>query len=56
MIDTYGVPLTTIVKEFDLQVVFAATDYEAIRLTVADVARPGLPLSGYFDHYEPMRL
>ena len=56
MIDTYSVPLTTIVKEFELQVVFAASDYEAIRLTVADVARPGLQLAGYFDHFEPMRL
>jgi len=37
-------------------VVHAATDYEVIRLTVADVARPGLQLAGYFDHFEPMRL
>lgn len=56
MIDTYSVPLTTIVKEFDLQVEFAATDCENIRLTVADVARPGMQLAGYFDHYDPMRI
>ena len=56
MADTYSVPLTTLVKEFNLQVEFAATDYESIRLTVEDVARPGLQLAGYFDHFEPMRL
>ena len=56
MVDTYCVPLTTLVKEFHLEVVYAARDYEAIRLTVADVARPGLQLAGYFDHFEPMRL
>ena len=56
MVDTYCVPLTTLVKEFHMEVVFAARDYEAIRLTVADVARPGLQLAGYFDHFEPMRL
>ena len=56
MIDTYSVKLTTLVKEFHLEVAFASTDYEAIRLTVEDVARPGLQLAGYFDHYEPMRL
>ena len=56
MIDTYSVPLTTIVKEFDLQIEYASTDYESIRLTVEDVARPGMQLAGYFDHYEPMRL
>lgn len=56
MTDTYSVSLRALVKEFNLQVEFAATDYESIRLTVEDVARPGLQLAGYFDHFEPMRL
>ena len=56
MIDTYSVPLTAIVNEFDLKVVFAATDYEQIRLTVPEVSRPGLQLAGYYDHFDPMRL
>lgn len=56
MVDTYCVPLTTLVKEFHMKVVYEATDYASIRLTVADVARPGLQLAGYFDHFEPMRL
>ena len=50
------VPLTTLVKEFHLEVVYAATDFEKICLTVVDVARPGLQLAGYYDHFEPMRL
>ena len=54
--EKYSVPLTTLVKEFGLQVTYAATDYQKIRLTVEDVARPGLQLAGYFDHFEPMRL
>ena len=52
----YSVPLTQLVKEFNLNVTFAASDYSKIRLTVSDVARPGLQLAGYFDHFEPMRL
>lgn len=56
MIDMNSVPLTTLVEEFHLDVVYAATDYEKIRLTVEDVSRPGLQLAGYFDHFEPMRL
>ena len=56
MIDTYSVPLKELVKEFNLQIEFAATDYESIRLTVTDLSRPGLQLAGYFDHFEPMRL
>lgn len=56
MAESYSVPLTQLVSEFRLGVAYAATDYEKIRLTVADVARPGLQLAGYFDHFEPMRL
>ena len=56
MIDTYSVSLTTVVNEFDLEVAFASTDFDRIQLTVPDVARPGLQLAGYYDHFEPMRL
>ncbi|MBQ8797709.1 MAG: HPr(Ser) kinase/phosphatase [Oscillospiraceae bacterium] len=56
MHDIHSVPLTTLVNEFHLEVVYAATDYEKICLTVVDVARPGLQLAGYYDHFEPMRL
>ncbi len=56
MPETKGVLLTQVVQEFGLNVVYAATDYSVIRLTVADVARPGIQLAGYYDHFEPMRL
>ncbi len=54
--EMYSVALSTLVKEFKLEVAYAATDFEKIQLTVEDVARPGLQLAGYFDHFEPMRL
>ena len=56
MIDTYSVALSQLVQEFNLTILHESTDYAAIRLTVEDVARPGLQLTGFFDHYEPMRL
>lgn len=56
MIDTYSVLLSQLVKEMKLEIAYASTDYEAIRLTVEDVARPGMQLTGYFDHFEPIRL
>lgn len=56
MINMYSVALSELVEEFHLEVVFASSDYGKVRLTVEDVARPGLQLSGYFDHFEPMRL
>ena len=56
MIDTYSVHLSTLVKDFNLQVVHASSDFESIKLTVEDVGRPGLQLAGFFDHFEPTRL
>lgn len=56
MTNIYSVPLRQIVKEFNLEVAFASTDFDAIRITVEDMARPGLQLAGFFDHYDPMRL
>ena len=54
--DHYSVPLKQLVEEFRLEVAYAASDYDVVCLTVVDVARPGLQLAGYFDHFEPMRL
>lgn len=56
VLDTYSVPLKKLVEEFSLEVAFASSDFDVIRVTVEDVARPGLQLAGYFDHFEPMRL
>lgn len=56
MYDIHSVPLTTLVKDFRLEVLHTSTDFEKICLTVVDVARPGLQLAGYYDHFEPMRL
>ena len=56
MVEIYSVPLKQLVDEFQLEVAYAATDFDSIRLTVEDVARPGLQLAGYFDHFEPARL
>lgn len=54
--DSNFVSLHTLAKEFQLEVAYEATDFEAIRLSVEDLARPGLQLAGYFDHFEPIRL
>lgn len=56
MTETYSVPLTNLVRDMELQIEFASTDFDSIRLTVEDVSRPGMQLSGYFDHFDPMRL
>jgi len=47
------VSLQSIVKEFELEVVAEYGNLEEIRISVADVTRPGLQLAGYFDHFWP---
>ncbi|MDO5401686.1 MAG: HPr(Ser) kinase/phosphatase [Eubacteriales bacterium] len=56
MIDTYSIPLHDVIRQFKLSILSPATNLDAIRLTVEDVARPGLQLTGFFAHFEPMRL
>ena len=56
MIDTYSVPLKTLVEEFKLEIAFQSTDYESIRITVEDVARPGLQLAGCFEFVDSSRI
>ena len=50
------VSLQSIVKEFELEVVAEYGNLEEIRISVADVTRPGLQLAGYFDHFGPDRI
>ena len=56
MDEIYSVPLKKLVEDLNIEVLYAATDYSRIRLTVEDVSRPGLQLTGFLDHFEPMRL
>ena len=56
MADFHSLPLKTLVQEFNLEVEFASSDFDSVRLSVPDVARPGLLLTGFFDHFDPHRL
>ena len=56
MANLFHVKLTDLVEEFKLTPVFQATDYEKICITVDDVSRPGMQLTGFFDYFEPVRL
>ena len=50
------VHLGEIIKEFDLEILCQGPDYEKIPLRTVDVNRPGLPLSGFFEHFDTKRL
>ncbi len=50
------VRLGDIVQEFELEVLRGGTDYEDAPVRTFDVNRPGLPLSGFFEHFDTERL
>lgn len=51
-----SVKLGEIIQEFDLEILCAAPDYENVPLRALDINRPGLPLTGFFEHFDTERL
>ena len=50
------VALSTIIKEFNLETVYAPENIESVMITRPEINRPGLPLSGFFDYFDPERI
>ena len=48
--------LTKIIKDFNLEIIYAPENLDSILLTRAEIHRPGLPLTGFFDYFEPLRM
>ena len=45
-----------IIQEFGLEILRTAPNYENVSLRVLDINRPGLPLTGFFEHFDTERL
>ena len=52
----YTVKLRTIVEEHGLTVLHASRNYETAVLTTADVNRPAMQLTGFYNYFDPKRL
>ena len=52
----YSIPLSSLVKEFQLEKVFVPENYEAIEIKSPEVSRPGLALTGFVEVFEPFRI
>ncbi|MGI6028867.1 MAG: HPr(Ser) kinase/phosphatase [Candidatus Heteroscillospira sp.] len=52
----YTVKLTTLVKELELEVLHASSEYESTLIETADVNRPGLQLTGFYDYFDHRRV
>ena len=51
-----SVKLGEIIREFNLEILCMAPDYENVPLRALDINRPGLPLTGFFEHFDTERL
>ena len=54
--DTYTVKLTDVIKELELESIWSPKDLEARVIATPDINRPGLPLTGFYDYYDPRRI
>lgn len=51
----YSVPLSDIIRDFGLEILNMPENTD-INVVCRDVNRPGLPLAGFFDHFEAQRI
>ena len=56
MASKYSVKLKTIAEEHDLIVVNKASDYDTAVITTADLNRPAMQLTGFYNYFDPKRL
>lgn len=56
MRNKYSVKLKTIAEEHQLRALHTARDYESAVLTTADVNRPAMQLTGFYNYFDPSRL
>ena len=56
MSEKYTVSLNSVIEEFQLEKIFAPENIDDIVIEKKEVNRPGLPLAGFFDHFDPLRI
>ncbi len=56
MASKYSVKLSALIEEFNLEVIRGSDGYEDTPITIEEVNRPGLQLTGYWDYFDPKRI
>ncbi|MBQ5890754.1 MAG: HPr(Ser) kinase/phosphatase [Clostridia bacterium] len=56
MAQKFSVPLKRVIKEFSLEEVFVPENIDEISVSSADLNRPGLQLSGFYDYFDNERI
>lgn len=54
--ENFSIPLSQVVKEFNLEVVCKSKDYDNVKITTSEVNRPGMQIVGFFDYFGEARI
>ena len=52
----FAIELSRIIKEFSLQILNMQQDPNEIKVSSAEINRPGLQLAGYYEYFDPKRI
>jgi len=52
----YKIPLKKVIEEFSLETIFLPDNIDEIMISSNEINRPGLQLSGYFEHFDENRI
>ena len=52
----YNIPLSELIREFQLEKVYLPEGGEDIKVSSPEVSRPGLAMSGFLEVFEPFRI
>ena len=52
----YSIPLSSVIREFQLETVYMPGDPDNIHIKSPEVSRPGLALTGFLEVFEPFRI
>lgn len=53
---SFTIPLTKIIEEFQLEIIYESQDSETVSVCCTDINRPGLQLAGFFDYFDITRI
>ncbi|MBQ8146470.1 MAG: HPr(Ser) kinase/phosphatase [Clostridia bacterium] len=51
-----SVALTRLINEFNLETIYVPKNIDSVMITRPEINRPGLPLAGFFDYFDPERI
>lgn len=52
----FTVSLNKLIKDFSLEVLYMPDDTDEVKISSADINRPGLQLAGFFEHFDTNRI